>query len=468
DKKRIDSYANITEIPITLSASSWTGTEAPYTQTVAVSELQSYNSCSVEIHPDAASEQENALLESEINITAYSETSGLSFSAASKPSVDIPILLCAGASMNVVNVPNYIGETPVTGIKGSAEASFRQGQVNLTPEHLGALPADGDSQNNTVTFPTAETQNSWTDVADLASGEKHNSLFHKLSTMMKNVRYLYGLLGTANITSIGNGTVTGALSKLNTDLLERVYPVGAIYMSVNSANPGTLFGGTWEAWGIGRVPVGVNTGEGNFNAVEKAGGASSVSYTPVGTVGYHTLTTAEIPSHAHSVGAHSHGLNNHTHTIGAHSHGLNNHTHNFSASTNSITLSGNLWNFAVQSDTSGISTSGIISKNNVNGGAVGYATVRKTGNSTTYTDTVNINASHGHSLSGTTNAAAGSTANSAVFYSGAASGSTANSTAFNSGPNGSGNSHNHGFTGTAGSISTIQPYITCYMWKRIA
>ena len=30
------------------------------------------------------------------------------------------------------------------------------------------------------------------------------------------------------------------------DLLDLVYPVGAIYMSVNSANPGALFGGTWE------------------------------------------------------------------------------------------------------------------------------------------------------------------------------------------------------------------------------
>lgn len=30
------------------------------------------------------------------------------------------------------------------------------------------------------------------------------------------------------------------------DLLDLVYPVGAIYMSVNSTNPGTLFGGTWE------------------------------------------------------------------------------------------------------------------------------------------------------------------------------------------------------------------------------
>lgn len=40
--------------------------------------------------------------------------------------------------------------------------------------------------------------------------------------------------------------------------IDSVYPVGAIYMSVNSTDPGSLFPGTyWESWGEGRVPVGV-------------------------------------------------------------------------------------------------------------------------------------------------------------------------------------------------------------------
>lgn len=68
-------------------------------------------------------------------------------------------------------------------------------------------------------------------------------------------------------------------------LLDLIYPVGAIYMSVNNVNPGTLFGGTWVAWGSGRVPVGVNTSDSNFNSVEKTGGESR-----------HTLTSGELPS----------------------------------------------------------------------------------------------------------------------------------------------------------------------------
>lgn len=52
-----------------------------------------------------------------------------------------------------------------------------------------------------------------------------------------------------------------------------IYPIGAIYLSVNSTNPSQLFGGKWEVWGTGRVPVGVDTSQNEFNAVEKIGGS---------------------------------------------------------------------------------------------------------------------------------------------------------------------------------------------------
>lgn len=86
-----------------------------------------------------------------------------------------------------------------------------------------------------------------------------------------------------------------------------IYPVGSIYMSVNNTNPSAYFGGTWVAWGSGRVPVGINTLDSNFSTVEKTGGVSSV-----------TLTTTQIPSHSHakgtlataSGGSHSHNIQN--------------------------------------------------------------------------------------------------------------------------------------------------------------
>lgn len=71
-------------------------------------------------------------------------------------------------------------------------------------------------------------------------------------------------------------------------LLDFVYPIGSIYLSISSTNPGTLIGGTWVSWGAGRVPVGVDTTDTDFNVVEKTGGEKK-----------HTMTIAEMPSHSH-------------------------------------------------------------------------------------------------------------------------------------------------------------------------
>jgi hypothetical protein len=74
-------------------------------------------------------------------------------------------------------------------------------------------------------------------------------------------------------------------------ILQAVYPVGSIYISVVATNPATLFGfGTWVAFATGRTIVGIDTGQTEFNTIEKTGGAKT-----------HTLTTAEMPSHVHLV-----------------------------------------------------------------------------------------------------------------------------------------------------------------------
>ena len=83
-------------------------------------------------------------------------------------------------------------------------------------------------------------------------------------------------------------------------LLNMFYPIGSIYMSVNSTNPQTLFGGTWVAWGSGRVPVGVNSSDTDFQTVEKTGGSKTHTHTQ-GATGSHTLTVEEIPKHSHII-----------------------------------------------------------------------------------------------------------------------------------------------------------------------
>ena len=122
---------------------------------------------------------------------------------------------------------DVLAGTPVTGIKGVNEDSFRRGNVELTAENVGAVATGGDTADNTATFTSSDvadgSASAWTTVSKLSSGEKHSSIFAKVSQMFKNVRYLYKMLGTTDISKIGNGTCTGAISSLNSGLANKYF-----------------------------------------------------------------------------------------------------------------------------------------------------------------------------------------------------------------------------------------------------
>ena len=172
------------------------------------------------------------------------------------------------------------------------------------------------------------------------------------------------------------------LTILKDAFIDMMYPVGSIYFSVNSINPGdTTRGvfkyGTWVTWGQGKVPVGVaaETSDVNFGSVEKSGGAVTQTvtgvnkhkhtFTPSGSVsstftgssgttydnGSHTHTMDNAGNHQHELyvegdsgdndyilgyesndkqwdASHCSWAGNHTHTI--HSGGL--HAHGFTPS----------------------------------------------------------------------------------------------------------------------------------------
>lgn len=55
--------------------------------------------------------------------------------------------------------------------------------------------------------------------------------------------------------------------------IDAIWPIGSIFLNVNPTNPSEYFGGEWELWGSGRVPIGVNSSDTLLNASEKTGGS---------------------------------------------------------------------------------------------------------------------------------------------------------------------------------------------------
>ena len=82
-----------------------------------------------------------------------------------------------------------------------------------------------------------------------------------------------------------------SVTDLTKQLFLLMHRVGDIIFSTSDENPSTIYGGTWVAWGKGKVPVGVDTSDSDFNTVEKTGGEKE-----------HTLTVDEMPSHKHDFG----------------------------------------------------------------------------------------------------------------------------------------------------------------------
>jgi hypothetical protein len=171
---------------------------------------------------------------------------------------------------------------------------------------ISQIPTDDSISETTMNFTSSDVEDgsatAWTSVPALASGEKHSTILGKVSQMFKNVRYLFKMLGTTDISGTGDGTVTGAIIALNADLTqlykmifnddqttddqttwEKLYPVGSVYISFDPTDPGTLFGGTWE-----QIKDRFLLAAGDTYAAGSTGGEAT-----------HTLTVDEMPSHSH-------------------------------------------------------------------------------------------------------------------------------------------------------------------------
>lgn len=74
------------------------------------------------------------------------------------------------------------------------------------------LTKTGDGSNLTAAFEEATT------LDELTTGEKLSSILGKIKLAVKNLKSLIGLIGTTDISTIGDGTITGGLSDVNGNL----------------------------------------------------------------------------------------------------------------------------------------------------------------------------------------------------------------------------------------------------------
>lgn len=103
------------------------------------------------------------------------------------------------------------------------------------------------------------------------------------------------------VTIAGDQTITGVKTFNQAPVMpdafwSKLYPVGIVITLGVSTNPATLFGfGTWTAI-AGKVIVGLNAGDTEFDTLNETGGEKT-----------HTLTTGEIPAHTHSYDIYGNG-----------------------------------------------------------------------------------------------------------------------------------------------------------------
>ncbi|MCM1161483.1 MAG: hypothetical protein NC412_09695 [Roseburia sp.] len=169
-------------------------------------------------------------------------------------------------------------------------------------------------------------------------------------------------------------------SHSHADIWEKVYPVGAIYISAVNTSPATLFGGTWEQIKTGYLKAGTSYDT-------KTNGNDTTS-------GSTTLTAAQSGSPAHN-----HGMNKHTHSFSATTSNDGGHTHSVGIKTDSMAYGGsNVITAYVKYGIGGAGTSDSLTA--ASAGSHTHTISGTTGEASSSTEnSTNANASQGHTHS---------------------------------------------------------------------
>ena len=147
------------------------------------------------------------------------------------------------------------------------------------------------------------------DAGKVISGDDFNSEFTTIRTAVNSKADIASetLTGTPLAPTAAGGTnttqiaTTAFVTTAVAALTAAAYPVGAIFTTTtayadSAAVVAAIGGTTWAAFGGGKVLVGLDSGDTDFDAASETGGSKTAS----GTTGSHSLSTAEMPAHTHT------------------------------------------------------------------------------------------------------------------------------------------------------------------------
>lgn len=172
----------------------------------------------------------------------------------------------------------------------SAATTVSDGKQAITDLQAAAVAAIQTQKNEAVAAVTA-TQSTATESVTAAQASSVSAVKAQEAASIQAIEADSVLAGYAKKDELSS-LIAAAVAEAKL----AAYPVGSIYCSIDSTDPGALFGGTWAAIGAGRALVAAG---GGF-AVGSEGGADT-----------HTLTVEEMPSHAHTAWTGEAGLHGH-------------------------------------------------------------------------------------------------------------------------------------------------------------
>jgi len=170
--------------------------------------------------------------------------------------------------------------------------------VGGTLDVNGTIDCEGGTIDNTTIGASTAAPGSFTTLsasstATLATVDINGGAIDGTAIGASSASTLAATTVTATtVTASGNiNTTSGEVQINGTNIFDKIYPIGSIYINAtDSTDPATLLGfGTWSPFGAGRVPVGIDSSDTDFDVAGETGGFKA-----------HTLTVSELPSHTHT------------------------------------------------------------------------------------------------------------------------------------------------------------------------